>query len=575
MPNPPTNVGTVNNIIDLRAITTPGSPPSPSFTTVSMNGYHASGDGGGGMFRWVPSIADPNSANNGTIIKSDNTGFWLRVVDDEQFCSVRWFGAKGDGVADDTDEIQDAIDFCVPLGLPLFVPKGTYLTGPLYGNGRKWVTGDLQADPPIPPKNAAGQQPGLRALIGIGGISFGSRFAAKPGAYMPGDAMFTLRNAASQLVRGLNFYGAANSGDPPVADICVDLAWRGSWSGVPGEAAPACANTFADLFCQNAKEIGIILDGAADSEISNINYSGGTAKIGLSMKLAGGGIWANNVHIYQGRVEIAAQNARISDSFMAKGVRIVSSALQLLEFTSCQFSTDPNAVSADPGPAAGYTIYSDTTPFGTFAINFTSCVFLGGDSHVAYFAGRWQTGAKFTACHFVRTGYFDTTTPNRWIVQGPARPTVFDFDHCTFNDPNGSPAFPVSVPGLVVVGTYACRRGDGIVISRRDFPGDLRLTSGFFEDTAVDGIVVTAIGPNQLTAGLNNITSTTAGSADSVWLPNPAPGRRVSVWNNSNNPLNVYPAAGSSINGSPAPLNLVMGQNRNFRAITATKWLLD
>ncbi|GAU75738.1 glycoside hydrolase family 28 protein [Fusibacter sp. 3D3] len=49
---------------------------------------------------------------------------WIRL-------NVKKFGAKGDGIADDTAKIQAAI-LAAPEGATLLIPKGTYLTRPLF-----------------------------------------------------------------------------------------------------------------------------------------------------------------------------------------------------------------------------------------------------------------------------------------------------------------------------------------------------------------------------------------------------------------------------------------------------------
>lgn len=55
----------------------------------------------------------------------------LKAIKD--YVTPQMFGAKGDGVADDTDAIQDAID----SGYPVYVPSGIYcVTAPLTAKGR-------------------------------------------------------------------------------------------------------------------------------------------------------------------------------------------------------------------------------------------------------------------------------------------------------------------------------------------------------------------------------------------------------------------------------------------------------
>jgi len=502
-----------------------------------------------------------------TNVSAESQGRWVRIAADDEPYNVKWFGAKGDGLADDGPAIMATIDASLPSGKFVRLPKGNYgVTAPIYLNGSAWVSKG---------KSVAGEQPFVRAFFGDAFAHFCARIFARTG--FTGEAVLFGRNATLRSVKNIHV-DAAN-----IADVAIDVSWIGTASG-SGGAAPACGNEFTGWLAENAIVKGIVVDGAADSLVQNLSYRGGTPEVGFSLQLSGGGIWANNIHVYRGRTEIQAQNARISDSVLLNGVQIVGEALDLLEFTSCQFSTDPTN---------GWTIYSNPTAnpvngptISPFAINFTSCFFLGGATHTYYFAGSWSTGAKFTACHFGKREYFDTVTttvPGKWVpLGGSTRPPVFDFDHCTFEGgdgvPSGEPiAFPVSVPGNVLVGTYACRRGDGIVISRRDFPGDVRLTGGFFDDTASDGVAAGSPA-TVLTTGLNNVIALTAGSADGVVLPATIVGRKVVVWNNAPaGDLKVYPEAGSSISpgGVSQPLPIPHGQNRTFRAISATKWLTE
>jgi hypothetical protein len=116
------------------------------FTTkdgASVLGYYAEGDDGGGEFRWDPfAFADHDG---GFIIRptvglaATGNGRWIRILTGRSV-NVRWWGAKGDGVANDQPAIQKAIDFVCPtfaatwgpgdlpaLGGTVYLPKGTYL----------------------------------------------------------------------------------------------------------------------------------------------------------------------------------------------------------------------------------------------------------------------------------------------------------------------------------------------------------------------------------------------------------------------------------------------------------------
>jgi len=105
------------NIASLRAVTS-GSG------TVTINGYTTGGDGGGGEFYW--DSASTETDNGGTIIKATaiTTGRWIRLYSGA--ANVRWFGAKGDGVTDDTTAIQAAIDSLPSTGGSIYSPTGVY-----------------------------------------------------------------------------------------------------------------------------------------------------------------------------------------------------------------------------------------------------------------------------------------------------------------------------------------------------------------------------------------------------------------------------------------------------------------
>lgn len=381
-------------------------------------------------------------------------GAWWEL--NEPFPNIRQFGARGDGVVDDTNAIQDAFDYAVAKSCMVQISKGNYLVGPLYFNGRAW------RDAP----SVAGAQPSARGLIGEGLVLFGARFVAKAGAYSSGQAVLTARNMTNKVITGLHIDCAFN------ADVGLDAEWVGTIDGNPGSVAPACGNTFSNIIVENALVLGINFDQAGDCLIQNVVYRGGTPPVGMSLRLPGGGIWANNVKVYRGRIELSCQNAALSDCIIAGGLRLMDEAFNSIDIRACQIFQDPetgwSVHSAVPAPA-----------LGTEAIHFTACEFIGGNTHTFYFAGRWYTGCKLIACHFEKatTTFFDI---GNWSAGGGVtRPPIFDFQNCTFR--GGGTAFPLSVAGQVLVGTYACTRPDGLVIARRDFPSDIQVGTGLIQ----------------------------------------------------------------------------------------------
>jgi hypothetical protein len=438
---------------------------------VRVGGFNDASDLGHAVWRRLgaaPAIVHPGT-------RQDASGNWWQIA--EARPNVRQFGARGDNVTDDTAAIQGAIDACIRMRKELILPHGTYVVGPLSLNGSFWDG------------SVTGPQDSVRGFYGEGGIYFGSTLAAKAGAYAQatgytrnassgktdytggiGPAVLTLRNANSKAIVGIHVDART------IADQCIDVGYVGTASGVVGDAAPANDCAYRDWYCENARMRGVNVNQAADCDINNITYRGGTAPIAMSMNLEGGGIWARHLHFYTGALEISAQNAQVSDSVLLKGTRIVSASFNDIKLNSCQLSTDP---------LTGYTITCPVTPgsFGPGSVLIDNTLFLGGSTHTYYFGGRWKNGALLTGCSFIKpvNTFFD---PAMIPVGGATRPPTFDFQFCSFyagNDDDGNPvtptipAFPVSIPGVVRVARFMCTRSDGIVVATRVFPADIQV----------------------------------------------------------------------------------------------------
>lgn len=109
----------VATIADLRAVDISGFVSGRS---VFVRGYYASGDGGGGNFYY--SSSSVLTDDGGAVIRpAFGSGRWLRIHDGT--VSVRWFGAKGDYVNDDTTSISNAFSASLNKG-SVYFPSGTY-----------------------------------------------------------------------------------------------------------------------------------------------------------------------------------------------------------------------------------------------------------------------------------------------------------------------------------------------------------------------------------------------------------------------------------------------------------------
>lgn len=107
----------------------------PDGYQVNVGGYAAVNDGGGGMFVYSPTAVAAD--NDGTIVEPSNgIGRWFRVFSGP--LNVRWFGATGNDVTDDTASIQAALDSAATgngattvMGATVFIPAGIYVVSSL------------------------------------------------------------------------------------------------------------------------------------------------------------------------------------------------------------------------------------------------------------------------------------------------------------------------------------------------------------------------------------------------------------------------------------------------------------
>lgn len=111
--------------ISVDSIAALGALSVATYTRANVTGYYVKSDGGGGKYAYDATIAQA-SANGGTIIAAaGGTGCWILQVIGQ--ISVRQFGAKGNGAADDTAAMLAADTACAALGLQLLIMPGNYV----------------------------------------------------------------------------------------------------------------------------------------------------------------------------------------------------------------------------------------------------------------------------------------------------------------------------------------------------------------------------------------------------------------------------------------------------------------
>ncbi|WP_158560694.1 right-handed parallel beta-helix repeat-containing protein [Paenibacillus contaminans] len=92
--------------------------PDPACT------YYVKDSGQEGFFLYDPADTATQDDNGLTIVSSAGARYKRTAVAD---LNLKWFGAKGDNAADDTQAVQAAVAAAQQLGMAVYAPAGTYL----------------------------------------------------------------------------------------------------------------------------------------------------------------------------------------------------------------------------------------------------------------------------------------------------------------------------------------------------------------------------------------------------------------------------------------------------------------
>lgn len=98
-------------------------------------GYYTVGDGGGALYQIKDSVTESD------IFVALDSGVYAVLKSDD--ITANQFGCKGDGVTDDTDKLQDYIDYCIANDLNIILNAGsTYLVTSVLINAKANIFGN-------------------------------------------------------------------------------------------------------------------------------------------------------------------------------------------------------------------------------------------------------------------------------------------------------------------------------------------------------------------------------------------------------------------------------------------------
>ena len=338
------NTITFDNIAQLKL--------NSNINRVDVLGYYAKGDVGGGTFYWNATSTETD--NGGTIIQATGitTGRWKRVFGG--VVNVKWFGAKGDGVTDDTLAINSAISFTSSIKSNLLFPAGTYIVSGLNAVANMQLIGEGSTSTRIKLKNNSNTHL-VNSLtntiddIRIQGIIFDG-------------------NRANNTVgNGLNLYGSKHI----LIDVrVVEIAENGivsDWQG-PSFKQAGFEGFYSNITIDTCGKSGWVYNGASDSHFEAIyiidtSLSTTNTYYGLFLAAPSGNGRFFNIHPWN----------RSDKSIVAKtGVYVESSGNN---FSGCHFegSTIPLGIAGSGNTFDSCSYYA---PRGGY------CVDLAGSSNI-------------------------------------------------------------------------------------------------------------------------------------------------------------------------------------------------
>jgi len=348
----------------------------------------------------------------GTFLKQDGTWASPITASAKFGVNVKDFGAKGDGVTDDTLAIQAAIDSLNGIGGTVFIPKGTY------------ILTDGNAD-------------GTCLLVNNAGYTLDA--SAEPfriNIQGEGAGNTILKNTTAGVVYALRYAGDPNGGSSSLSYENVDgigIVCSGNRAiQVHSKAYFKMSNV--SIF---AATIGLHLVSTLSSAFNNIIISWGSTGIFMEKQapiVAGGAnVGYSNVNAVSFSNCIIRQNSTLAIDTGATSIDSVGT----LRFSGCNF--EGNGTHANAGMGGVLLRCSDIA--SSHAAMFDSCYFesnAGGfdlQIHNTSIAAQPIT-ASLVGCSFARVLNTKFATNNIQAVGTASNTTTISVHGCTFNSYN-------------------------------------------------------------------------------------------------------------------------------------------
>jgi len=505
-------------------------------------GYYAAGDGGANSFYW--DSASVATDNGGTVIKPTavaGAGRWIAI--DTINVNIRQFGAKGDGVADDTTAISSAIDEFNTV----YFPNGTYLfSGITINKHNVTLYGTGESRSVLLMTNAAA------AAVTIGSTAFTSGInihnlkiegnASNLGGISLGTTTFAAARIRIQDVFIAGFQNAANgygirlnsNQNTDIENLWIEECHFGIYRANGGYSTSTRFSGKGSYFGRNCLH-GIYVDGQCDDLYIQDGLVEGCLGVGIAVTAnaaytTGAG---RGTRLILDSVYFEENNKDGLSSYNA--VQVIGTATGYAQHTltmnECQFAANPSAPveTKDVGIDRAYAYFNgcrlmpgNVEPTASCNVRFVSCKYPNAENYLttlkampgnvsAFEFADAATGSNPNQMNFVNALTFPATARP---VSDPN--TLDDYEEGTWTPELSSDSTPPTIAYTEQLGTYT--KIGNLVFLKAKIRGVLSVAgtgtpriTGLPAFPLVEGLDPVAVSYKQLLTGAPTSAHTLAG----------------------------------------------------------------